>query len=392
MTLHLPQQMVRAEKWREYLNPLIGLNIQTIVARLQASQLGIVSDLQWLYRFIERRDATLSALISRRTSAILELDWNIKQIPQNRLPAGATQQQAERQATALATFRGYAHLEKHLDAQNQILHLEPVPQWNWCRDGLFGRWCYNPRALSISASSPEAVEIDPDDFIIRECSSAVNEIGIICFIRKSMSQKDWDAFIEIYGLPPLFVELPPDVPGDQLATYQNMAESIMTDSRGVLPNGAKVQTVDNGARGKPPFADHIRYQDEQLVLAGTGGLLTMLTQSGSGTLAGNAHSDSFRAIAQAEARQISQCLQTQLDAPLLDALFPGQPHLAYWELAPQIASDPAQVISDVEQLARAGVQVGLGEIAEKSGYTDLQAREPIDRAVERAFQTDPPQK
>lgn len=403
-----PRPLLRAERWREYLNPLIGLNIQLVIARLQASQLGIVSDLQWLYRFVERRDATLAALIARRTSAIQELDWNIKQLPHHLLPPGFTPEHAQAQATllratydridnltdacgwlALATFRGYSHLEKHTDAADNIVHLEPVPQWNWSRDGLYGRWSYNPRALSVPAGAPETLEIDPEQFVIREVGSPVNEIAVICFIRKSMSQKDWDAFIEIYGLPPLFIELPPDVPVDQLPLYQTTAEAIMTDSRGVLPNGAKIQSIDTGTRGRPPFSEHIRYQDEQLVLAGTGGLLTMLTQSGSGTLAGSAHTDSFRAIAQAEARQISQCLQAQIDAPILAAHFPAQPRLAYWELAPRSASEPSQVVTDVQELARAGIQVGLTEVAEKTGYADLQARIPTDRSVQRAFETDP---
>jgi hypothetical protein len=42
---------------------------------------------------------------------------------------------------------------------------------------------------------------------------------------------------------------------------------------------------------RPPFAERIDYCDRQIVLAATGGILTMLTESGSGTLAGGAHSD-----------------------------------------------------------------------------------------------------
>jgi hypothetical protein len=37
-------------------------------------------------------------------------------------------------------FRGYAHLEKHVGASGMIERLEPVEQWFWLRDGMFGDW------------------------------------------------------------------------------------------------------------------------------------------------------------------------------------------------------------------------------------------------------------
>jgi len=40
-------------------------------------------------------------------------------------------------------FRGYAHLEKHFSASGMIDRLEPVEQWFWMRDGMFGEWQYN---------------------------------------------------------------------------------------------------------------------------------------------------------------------------------------------------------------------------------------------------------
>ena len=51
-------------------------------------------------------------------------------------------------------FRGYAHVEKHFGDGGVIERLEPVEQWFWVRDGMFGDWEYQagasvfgPRAL-----------------------------------------------------------------------------------------------------------------------------------------------------------------------------------------------------------------------------------------------------
>ena len=43
--------------------------------------------------------------------------------------------------------------------------------------------------------------------------------------------------------------------------------------------------MNGGGTGTPPFRDNLDYLDRQITLLGTGGLLTMLTESGSGTLA-----------------------------------------------------------------------------------------------------------
>ena len=45
-------------------------------------------------------------------------------------------------------FRGFAHVEKHLGENGEILRLEPVEQWFWVRDGMFGEWEYNENAVS----------------------------------------------------------------------------------------------------------------------------------------------------------------------------------------------------------------------------------------------------
>jgi len=40
---------------------------------------------------------------------------------------------------ASATFRGFAHVEKHYaEGGRGIVRLEPVEQWFWCRSGMFG--------------------------------------------------------------------------------------------------------------------------------------------------------------------------------------------------------------------------------------------------------------
>ena len=76
----LPPGNPNFRKWRDQLNPLRGLTIKRAVTLLEQAQRGIMADYQWTCRLMERRFPDLSALISRRISALMEMDWEIKTV------------------------------------------------------------------------------------------------------------------------------------------------------------------------------------------------------------------------------------------------------------------------------------------------------------------------
>jgi len=148
-----------------------------------------------------------------------------------------------------------------------------------------------------------------------------------------------------------------------------------------LPNGSSVEFSD-APRGASPFREHLRYHEEQLILAGTGGLLTMLAQSGSGTLAGSAHQETFEIIAKAEALKLSEVFQKQFDAETLERRFPGQPRLAYFEIAANQETDVSTIVDHAAKLSQAGYRVQRDALAEKTGY-DLELKGPSPGPVGR---------
>lgn len=376
------QRLQKFNKWRAQYNPLRSLTFQRAVSLLEEGERGAYADLQWTYRSIEKRDATLRGLVQLRTGAIKKLDWDIK------LVDGADPALAEAQAKvlraayerisnlrqaiaflALAEFRGFSHLEKRYQGDNPadgVIRLEPVDQWHWVRDTCNGPWEYNADA---SAGATRGTPIQPEHFIVREVGSPINEIGLICYLRKNLSQKDWDGFVETYGIPPLFIEMPPNTPPDKEEEYQAMAEAVIGDLRGTLPSGAKVQNGGDGARGVNPFRDHLTYQDEQLVLAGTSGKLAMLTApTGLGSGVAEGHQDTFDSLAQAEAGEISEVFQRQFDRAVLDSSgFAGAPALAYFELAAVAKEDAGLLLDNAVKAKAAGFQADAAELTEKVG-------------------------
>jgi hypothetical protein len=387
--------------WRDSYNPLRGLSIPKLVSLLEAGERGAYADLQWFYHYMERSDAMIHGVIQRRRSAFLGCDWDVRvsaDVPGSGfgVPASAeatagrqgsgkkTEDQvlAEEQAAFLREcydrvenlreaagflfsgfFRGFSHLEKHLDDAGLVTRLEPVEQWFWVREGLFGAWEYNQGGVS---GRNRGMPIERENFIIFE-EVPLNRILSMAYMRKTLDERDWDGYLEVFGIPSMFLVGPPNTPETKEKEYQEIAERIISDGRGYLPYGSDLKYV-NGDGHKPPFLERIDYLDRQITLAATGGLLTMLAEPGSGTLAGNAHADTFLQIARSDAAVLSGIMQDQFDGPLLREYFPGKPVLAYFEFAPPAADEVSRVVRDAVELAKSGVQIELGELSEKTGY------------------------
>ncbi|QHI69863.1 phage portal protein family protein [Tichowtungia aerotolerans] len=364
--------------YRDSTNPLRGLNMQRLVALQESGERGEYADLMWFYYYMERSDAMIHSVIQRRRAALLSLDWDVRIVSQED-DNPLAQEQADflrmvydnidnfREAVSFlftGFFRGFAHLEKHWSPGGLIERLEPVEQWFWVRDGLFGDWEYNAGAVS---GHRRGETIKPENFITLE-TAALDRILSVLYLRKNLSQTDWDSFLSVYGIPSIFLVGPPNADDAKQKEYQAVAEQILSNGRGFLPHESDIKFVTGGGE-KPPFHDQIKYLDEQITIAATGGLLTMLAQPGSGTLAGSAHQDSFLQIAKSDAVTLAGVLQNAIDVPLLAEYFPGQPPLAYFEFSPGLNHATSQVVQDAIDLKTAGMQIDPAELSEKTGYT-----------------------
>lgn len=403
--VNLQARVSAANLWRDQLNPLRTLTMQRAVMYLEAAQRGMNADLQWAYRMIERRDADLMALIERRQSALEELNVSVKIMSEKvatdrgmKIDKGLADEQAAALRDAynrienlyealswmsMAVFRGYAHAQFVLDDQvalpGSANRIVPLPQWNWVRAGTQGDWYWNERAVQVLYNFlGDQQRIDPRYFLIREWERPIDEIAIIKFLRTSLADKDWDGFLEIYGIPGWIIIMPESVPEDKEGEYRMTAENIAKGGSGTLPHGSDAKSADS-PRGITPFRDRLQYLTEKLILAGTGGMLTMLAAPGSGTLAGGAHKETFDMIARAEARRISELFQRQFDRQILDANFQGRPRFAYFDICAAEEQDVGAVCDQILKLSQAGLKIDPDQANEKTGYRLAEATPAIDK-------------
>lgn len=386
-----------ASAWREQYNPMRNLNMPNAVRMLEASATGMYADLQWTYAApdlgIEASDPDLSIIIERTLAGLSECSWQVKIISDATRGFDAVLANEQEEALrefyencknlkqawehlTFARFRGFAHLNPWRRSDGTLERLEPLPQYAMIRESGTNNWAFNPdcRQMSYASVHPNN-RLDKSEYVIMQCPRSVNRIGLVKTIRANTDEKDWDAFVETYGLPGVFVIMPQNIEKDDEDFWINSAEDAAGGGNGVLPYGSDVKTLAE-ARGMQPFQPRLKWLQEQLILVGTGGLLNGLAVSGSGTLAGSVHAQAFREIVRRQAALISEGMQSALDIPYLNMRFPDQPELAYFEIEAAKERDTTGVVNNVVALANAGYIVDPKQVEEDSGYRILRYESP----------------
>ncbi|HBA86309.1 MAG TPA: hypothetical protein DCZ95_19690 [Verrucomicrobia bacterium] len=370
-------RLTKQQTWRDFYNPIRGLTMARLISMEDQAERGQYADLQWFYYFMEKSDVTIMSAIARRLSFLDSLDWEIR-IAENADPV-LGQEQSDflryaydrianfKQATyflALSLFRGFSHVEKVYTGYGDLVsRLEPIEPWFWIKKGMFGEWRFNADSRS---SELQGQSIERNNFCILESGPLHRAIGRH-FFSKQLAMADWDVALETSANPSIFFVGPPGSTPEKELEYKSVAEQLASNGRGYLPNGTEVKTVDPAQRSRMPFQDRISYCDQQIVMAATGGLLTMLTEAGSGTLAGGAHSDSLLALAKSDAARLSEVYQRDLDNEWLNTFFPHQPHVAYFSFEIPQKEDVNALLASVGNLSWAGYRVDMAQLEEKTG-------------------------
>lgn len=346
-------------------NPLSGLNPAKVRRLYELYREGKYADVQLAWDALEEYDDMLGTVLERRQSALGEMEWDVL------IDARAVGEDAALQALAeaqqdyitrrlrevenlsdaikwlgLANFRRYSALEV-LPAGGGERWL-PIHHWLLCRPALEGAWCYNENAeTSCTRTEP----IDMSAVILREVARPIDLVAMFLISAKEAAIDGWDSFLEVFGNPALFFKMPPGTSDAQRDEFAAIIKEISSDGSGVYPDGGEIHTVETSAANADAFSSRAEWCDKALVRRATGGLLTVLAESGSGTLAGSAHMEAFRQIAANDAISIAECINRQYVRRRIAAEFPGEPVLVYFTLTQPVINDRAATVNMLCQLA-----------------------------------------
>ena len=381
----------------ENINPLWNIDERRAQQIFDFARSGNYAWLQYLYNEIEERDPTLLVCVTRRTSALAELDWRVVRA-NAKLYRNADESMVKEQIRcveeavakidnlpdalehlALSAFRGYSMIAPTHDIGGDIKHFDLIDSWNLCFDKAGQSWYFNPSGSAFSlpaniglpnAPVPKQLQFIPrDEVCVVTRNRPIDWPALIIYLRSAVGERDWGRFLETYGLPPVIITMPEFTSKEDEDLYVAAAESVFEGRSGVVPYGSQVNYASE-SRGTNPFTDFIEHQMKLVVLMSTGGTLASLAESGSGTLAGDAQQDEWLRIIRADKRIISNALNKQICEDIIRSNkdFKGKPILAEF----QLDSDPQPTAKEIAELAStlnsAGYEMDADELSQITGF------------------------
>lgn len=374
--------------WLELQNPLKGLTVNKTVQIFDYARAGSYADLQWLYREIENADPILLTVSERRASSLLSRDWDVKAYESSKV-RGFDEKLAEDQKAFLklayaqsergnlteamehlstAFFRGYAHARPLFSADMQgIDGFDILDNWNFCRDMQTGTWYWNPSAQS-TPDMKQVKEIPAGELVSVVRTKHVDYPAMEIYIRRALGDRKYGIFLERYGIPPVIIIMPQDGDKTREAEYRAAAELVAKGGSGALPYGSDVNYATE-ARGADPFNAFLARQEKLIVLMATGGTLgSLASPTGIGGGASDVQDKAFMDIIMRDCSILASSLNRTCTRSLLDAAFPGKPHLAYFDFADRKPT-ASQVFEDAGKAKTAGYIVSLADLEERTGYS-----------------------
>ncbi len=361
---------------RETRTELHALTPQRAVELYEDYRRGCMTDVQRAWDELEMYDEDLAVVVDKRQRTLEQMPWRIEVISaavgdDATLAALAAEQQAYLQARfaavenledavaylGMADFHGVAALE--LTGTTTRMRWEVIEPWLLAHPSRRGPWLYNAEA---NAAATELEQLDMQAVILRE-ARPISLPAMFLVVAKQHAINGWDGFLEVFGSPSIFAELPPGTPDDAAARMDLMMQRIISDGRGTIPNGTKFTTIETAQTNSAAYQERAAWCREAIITLGTGGQLTVMSAPGSGTLAGNAHENSFDSIMAGTAAAISATINRQFTRRVLAEEYPGQPVLARFALAPEPADERAAMAELLGKITAAGYEMETDEAA-----------------------------
>lgn len=178
----------------------------------------------------------------------------------------------------------------------------------------------------------EGIELQPYKFIVHKpelktglpirCGLA--RFGVVSYMCKSFTLRDWLTFAEVFGMPIRVGKHPASATADQKAALLRAVTSIGTDAACIIPDSTMIEflAASQAAGGDKIFSGLANWLDSQVSKCVLGQTMTTDAQpSGLGSTQADVHNEVRGDIRDSDADQLSACIRRQLVKPLIDLNF-----------------------------------------------------------------------
>ncbi|WP_425524531.1 phage portal protein family protein [Akkermansia muciniphila] len=357
--------------------------MSTLVEARNEARRGAFARQMLIWDEIIYSDGLLGMLYSRLIESVAMQGWKID--------AADESPEAQRQKTALeefyhsvnglqqsfgqlasAMFYGYAHLQYIEDSWGR--RFEFIPQRYWVRPGELNQWQFNPQCY-IGVDTGESVE--EETLVVMEHRYPILFPAARASFERNHAKITWDNHMDRYGSAPVIITAPKDASAAVMDALERACEQLKSGASIVLPPDCKAEPLKASNINENYFLSRINMADKDQVRFVMAGTLTVLNESGSGTLAGSAHTDSWNAVVSAVCSKVAEAFNTAISPLILED---GEP-LARLHITFDTVQTPLQKAEEIAALADGGVRPEKTEIEEKIGMSIEDSREPVPTAA-----------
>ena len=369
-------------------NPLRGLNAKDVENILDFSETGCISRLELIFRMLEKSSIDVSTILTRRQAALIGCDWEIRK-RENATQNAAMDKLADEQVAMLneqfgraeddgslieaikclgtAIFRGIAVVEPRFNDQG-LAGFETFDAWNFAVDPVTKDVYWNPKAIDTTNFQSSFKKVTGTRCIVSLEETPVDGLALPIYIREYFGEEQWARLVARRGLPACYIIAPP-LAGDKVTQFTNAAKKVADGGSGALPNGSQVITEKMDAANSQSFDLFLAHQQKQIILAGTGGILGSLAEAtGLGSGVADSHENTWREIVKMDAMKISNLINRKVAHLLLDAFFPGQPKLAYFNISTSLPKSASEVLDCAVKADQAGFEIDEVQLSEMTGF------------------------
>lgn len=259
---------------------------------------------------------------------------------------------------ASAIFYGFAHLQFVEDAWGR--RFEFIPQRYWVRPGELNEWQFNPQS-HIGVNTGESV--DDEVLVVMEHRNPILFPATRATFERNHAKIIWDNHMDRYGSAPAIITAPKESSANVMDALERACEQLKSGASIVLPAGCDAEPLKASSINENYFLSRINMADKDQVRFVMAGTLTVLTESGSGTLAGSAHTDSWNSVVSSVCSKVAEAFNAAISPLVLGDCEP----LARLNITFDTVQTPLQKAEEIAALSDGGVRLEKTEIEEKLG-------------------------
>lgn len=362
--LLLPEQLLKATDngrpaWWQFFDPLSGASLETLIAARNEARWGAYARQALIFNETIYCDPILPMLYAKMANGASAQKWEIVALEESEEAENDKKILEEFYSLvrnvpdafaglATAPMYGYAHVQLCEDEGGYFFSF--IPQQFWVKPSNGSEWQFNPASVMGTNTgddvSEEIIALLEFDFPL------LYPAAHIAFERNHIKEA-WDTYADRFGVPPAIIKITKEGLSQKgVNELFEAAQQIKAGASMVIPYGADAEPMKAPGISHDFFLSRINISYEETVTLWTGGLLTILAKSGSGTLAGNAHSDSWNMILNSLCDRIAESINRTVNRFVFGH---GYTPKAALQINYEPVQSPEQKADVIEKLARSGL-------------------------------------